>query len=103
MNTWTRETAFNFLVPLEAKLAAEGYHCALAGGVMYKGSSTKDLDVIVYPHDRENCLPVDAIWHFLVDLLKPGWAGKAGGSTRDGKDVRMMYTKAGRIDFFFLK
>jgi hypothetical protein len=100
---WTRETAFQFLEPLEKFLADNGYHCALGGGVMYKGTSDKDLDVIVYPHNRDNCVLVDMLWERLRGFLSPRKAVKAGGSCRDSKDVRVFYVADRRIDFFFLK
>lgn len=101
---WTRETAFQFLPPLESFLASEGYHCALGGGVMYRGNSDKDLDVIVYPHTREKCISVDLLWARLAGFLRPSKTTKAAGSSRDGKDVRVMVlTDERRIDFFFLK
>lgn len=100
---WTRETAIPFLAALEEFFAQNGYHCALGGSVMYRGDSDKDLDVIVYPHIREDCLPVDILWERLVGHLAPSEARKAVGSCRDGKDVRVMLVCDRRIDFFFLK
>jgi len=100
---WTRETAFQFLEPLEKFLAGNGYHCALAGGVMYKGTSDKDLDVIVYPHDRDNCILVDVLWERLRGFLSPLKSFNSKGSSRDSKDVRVFYVAGRRIDFFFLK
>lgn len=37
----------------EAKLAPLGVHVALAGSVMYAGTSNKDLDLILYPHQKK--------------------------------------------------
>src|SRR3954468_23467313 len=46
---WTLEQAITTLRLLEPKLRERGAHCALAGGVMAKGESWKDLDIIIYP------------------------------------------------------
>lgn len=100
---WTRETAFEFLTNLETFLSANGYHCALGGSVMYRGSSDKDLDVIVYPHIREDCPPVHELWQRLIGHLSPTKSHLSKGSCRDGKDVRVMLVGDRRIDFFFLK
>jgi hypothetical protein len=100
---WTRETAFQFLEPLDAFLTANGYHCALGGSVMYRGTSDKDIDVIVYPHNRDNCILVEVLWDKLCDFLSPRKSYRCPGSSRDSKDVRAMYIADRRIDFFFLK
>jgi hypothetical protein len=100
---WTRETAFQFLEQLEKFLAANGYHCALGGSVMYRSTSDKDLDVIVYPHNRDNCILVDVLWERLREFLSPRKSFNSEGSSRDSKDVRVFYVADRRIDFFFLK
>lgn len=46
----TIESAIALIRQIEPVLAANGYHCALTGSVLFKGSSEKDVDVILYPH-----------------------------------------------------
>jgi len=38
------------LAKLEKALAANGYHLALGGSVLYQGYSNKDLDLFIYEH-----------------------------------------------------
>lgn len=49
---WNLDEARVLLNALEstAKLQHAGWHFALAGGVLFKGRSTHDLDIIAYPH-----------------------------------------------------
>lgn len=46
---WLRDEAVAFLSKLWDFIDPD-YHVALTGSVLYSGASTKDLDVIVYPH-----------------------------------------------------
>lgn len=50
---WHRAAALEFLSTLWAPLTVAGWHCALTGSVLYRGDSTHDLDVVVYPHHGE--------------------------------------------------
>jgi hypothetical protein len=45
---WTLEQGVEFIRKLEPVVESLGYHVGLTGGVLYRGNSTKDLDVIVY-------------------------------------------------------
>lgn len=47
---WTWKNALAFVRHLETDLRVVGWHCTITGGVLHKGSSSHDLDVIVYPH-----------------------------------------------------
>lgn len=46
---WKLDTAVSCCRALETALAPN-YHVALGGGVLLRGKSTHDLDVLVYPH-----------------------------------------------------
>lgn len=46
---WTRHEAFHFLGLLREDLAKVGYAVALAGSILYRGTSEKDLDVVIFP------------------------------------------------------
>lgn len=102
---WTRDIALEVLKSLEDFLAKHGFHCALGGSVMYRGDSEKDLDVIVYPHNKDSHMPIEELWtlicqsHFSVDK-----GGRCASSYRDSKIVYWLKTQTRkRIDFFFLK
>ena len=49
---WSFETGLELVREIERQLAPRGWHAALAGGVLHRGSSIHDLDVIIYPHCR---------------------------------------------------
>jgi hypothetical protein len=48
---WTIGQAIALVRDLEPHLAEVGWHVALAGGVLLRGESAHDLDLVVYPHD----------------------------------------------------
>lgn len=48
----TLEDSITFVRWLETQLIPHKAHCALAGSVLHRGSSEKDLDVIVYPRNQ---------------------------------------------------
>jgi len=49
---WTLEEALIIVRELEAGLI--GWHVALAGGVLHKGKSDHDLDLVFFPRDSTN-------------------------------------------------
>lgn len=106
---WTREEAFWVIERLEPIMAEMGAHVALGGSVLYRGSSTKDLDIIVYPHnaDKFNTWETYPLKQKLAEFFKSG--GTFNDCTgvsqiRDGKEVAWLKTPKGkRVDFFFLE
>lgn len=75
----TLDLALTAIRELEPKLAEIGYHSALTGGVLYRGSSEKDIDVVIYPHDPA----VTVGEHILKELFD-----KAGFVARYKTDAR---------------
>lgn len=47
---WTLVEGRELATLLEGALTHSGWHVALGGGVLHKGDSKKDLDLVVYPH-----------------------------------------------------
>lgn len=103
---WELEKAVEVVRWLEARLSAHGYHCALTGGVIFKGSSEKDLDIIIYPHTKgeKGGVSREEVWLLLQDWLHATDSNTCQGTSqfRDDKDVRWIQSKGKRIDFFFL-
>ena len=105
---WTREEAFWAIERLEPIMAAMGAHVALGGSVAYRGTSTKDLDIIIYTHNHDinvhwNTIPLKME---LAKFLKSGTLNYCSGISQilDGKEVACLQTpKNKRVDFFFLK
>ncbi len=56
MGAW-HLTAFDglmFVRALERELKTVGRHCALAGSVLHRGQSDKDVDIIVFPRKKRS-------------------------------------------------
>lgn len=49
---WGLSEALDVIRPLQFKALQYGYHLALGGGVLNKGMSDNDLDIIVLPLDQ---------------------------------------------------
>lgn len=117
--SWTVASALTFLQMLEFNHAQElGCHFGLAGGVMYRGYSDKDLDILVYPHttakpyDVADILSVFKTYGYIQDKwlwLDANAARRAihykqGESRGDTKRVAVLSNLITnqRIDLFFL-
>lgn len=105
---WTRRRAIPLLQRLWAHLAPE-FHCALTGSVLYRGSSGKDLDIVVYPSKtRDHKLEVlheklrSFGWalQFTTEQIHEKW--RARGNL-DEKRVEVWRTRGGhRVDVMIL-
>lgn len=47
--TWTLDTALEFIREIQPVVEELGWHTGLTGGVLQRGVSTKDVDIIFYP------------------------------------------------------
>ena len=104
---WTRDLGIKAAQKIEVALGLHGAHCGMAGSVLTKGESKKDLDIIVYPHDKnQRGMDSGAIMATMCQLFEASDSRKcesSEGYKRDGKEVHWLKTKSGRrIDFFFL-
>lgn len=99
---WELNEAIELCRRIEERLAIFGYHVALAGGVLIKGKSEKDLDIHVYPHDTENC-DIDIAIKILetTGMQKRKDLKTTATTIRDGKKVILFYLGCKRIDVFF--
>ena len=114
MKEYTLEKAVKVCREIEEKLVPLGYHCALGGSCLYRGTSEKDIDIIIYPHDvKKQKPPVDIIGELGMTTQTyqsqgQGLIGNVTPSTTD-KIVFVCFGRfesAGeddvRIDLFFL-
>lgn len=110
--TYTIENAVAIAARLEPLIFARfNLHLAIGGSLVYRGHSEKDIDVFIYPHNKEVVIDRNAIW---------GWLEGEGFNARiktpvneDGQeadftqvpDVLMMdETATGyKVDFFFME
>ena len=100
MYTHTTLDALALIRKMEPICADHGYHTALTGSVLYKGSSEKDTDIILYPHDPKKALDEPG----LLGLL--GLCGLAVRHIADANYVNRKVIICGyedqRIDIFLL-
>lgn len=102
---WKLETAVAVCRKLEEVLDGE-YHVALAGSVLHKGSSNKDLDIFLYPHHTAFFSEADLLGVIEKTFSLDGLELCVGNEeyARDGKTVYKAYLTCGkRIDFFLLR
>jgi hypothetical protein len=102
---WNREQAMDVIEGLEPVMSELGAHVGLTGSILYKGQSEKDLDLIIYPHNKSEIdwnigvLKMELIKFFKMPLNDCGGFSQI----RDSKEVSWLKMKDGRrIDFFFL-
>lgn len=102
---WDMIGATKFIQALETQIWPQGYHCGLTGGVLYKGYSAKDLDVIIYPHTKGQGLNKKDLFSFITKWSQAEVANSCESISqiRDGKDVRWLEISGKRIDLFFLE
>lgn len=66
------EDGINICKYIEPILAENGLHCALAGSLVYKGWSNKDIDIFIYNHrpsDVESTHPIK-VTALLKEIFK---------------------------------
>ena len=103
----TTADAVNICREIEPILAGIGYHCGLTGSTLYKGKSTKDIDIIIYPHQISKQLPMNEILEKIGATTNMyGTQGKKiptkiKPSCTD-KVIAVSNYKGLRVDFFFL-
>ena len=97
------EDGHNVCMKLEPELAKIGLHAAIGGSLAYRGDSEKDIDIILYPHNRE--VKVDRF--DVADLLeKNGYEAYKFDPTTSTcvPDVLPTEDERGqRVDFFFMQ
>lgn len=88
---------------LNEYLAPAHYHVALTGGVLFKGESAKDVDIIIYPRKANNIQFAKEI----VELLTAyGWKFNEYRTPYhhgDTKDVLQFQKDSQIIDVFCLQ
>ena len=102
MPLWTMDQARQFCHKLNDHLVSFGYGVGLTGGIILKGQSDKDIDVIIYPlkaqydFDAMYCsLPAFGLKYIRLPNQNLGYAD-------DNKRVEVWEFEEKRIDLFFL-
>ena len=109
---WTLEQGVELAREIEAALIPAGWHAALAGSVLHRGTSAHDLDIIVYPRKKlsEPRPNIDLLRDALQGLGMRRRASSAAvrdewrkRGSRDTKFVEVWATKdVRRVDLFVL-
>lgn len=98
---WTIEQGVDFIRKWEPEAAKLGFHLGIMGGVLMKGYSEKDLDVLVCP------LKTEFEHHFakFKDLFGQDieWKDTTPYHPGDTKRVWSAEIDSKRIDFFYLQ
>lgn len=95
---WTFMEALAEVTRLEPIANKHGLHIGITGGVLYKQTSTKDLDLIIYPHQTCKTYNFDG---FLKEIS----SNVIDASDHHEDDEKKVYTctvNNKRIDFFCL-
>ena len=110
---WSFGTGLSTVRQVEEILEPIGWHAALAGGVMKRGRSEHDLDIIIYPHCRRRGGSARPNIRLVRRaLLRAGWTQgmsrdaltckwRSRGSL-DDKWVEVWFTKGRRVDLIVL-
>jgi hypothetical protein len=103
MPLWTLEQACLFCARLHEHLILFGYDIGLAGGVLLRGKSEKDIDIIIYPLKKISS-NFNAMRASLPDfgLKFVRLPNENLGYPDDGKHVEVWEFEGKRIDLFFL-
>lgn len=100
---WTQQEALCLLPQIESGIVHTGYHVGMLGSVLHKGFSTKDLDIVIYPHhkgDGENFMGL------VEALIKLGFSLFELQEHKKYADTKTVYKatyKNKRIDIFLLR
>lgn len=103
MTLWTIDSARQFCLKLHQYLEPLGYDVGLAGGILIRGESEKDIDVIVYPMKRLSAnfdVMRLALPNFGLKYVR--LPNKNLGYADDGKRVEVWEYEGKRVDLFFL-
>lgn len=105
---WTLEEAVAFAQHLQPYVVAVGYHVGILGSVVTKGASSKDLDVLLYPHStaKQDLVAlygalVEAGMKRVVNFANVMKVRKTVASY-DTKHVEVWEHQGRRVDVFFL-
>lgn len=100
---WTLELGLAVARIVQTIVVDHGAHVGLTGGVLLRGQSEKDLDILIYPHDSSKGYNVYAIQVALKDEFSDWRKCEATKyHSRDGKEVWTTNYYGARVDFFFL-
>lgn len=109
---YTLNDAVTIAARLEPLIAKRfNLHLAIGGSCVYRGHSEKDIDVFIYPHNKNVVIDRNAIWGWLESegftarIKQPSDDGQENDDFTQVPDVLVMdETATGKkVDFFFME
>lgn len=103
--TYTTADSLQIAQQLEPVFASEmNMHIAIGGSCVYRGNSTKDIDIFIYPHNHEVVINRPTIVAKLKQLGFLSAKMESGEYTQVPNVYVSKCEKTGRrVDFFFLQ
>ena len=108
---WTLDEALALIAVVQPELLKVKAYCGLTGSVLFKGSSLKDVDIIVYPHSTEEPTPFVDIASALKaaglqlvfpwDYVREYWRSK-GIKTRRRVEIWRTRKTHKRVDIMYM-
>lgn len=106
---WKLDEAVAFVRHLQPFVFAAGFHAGLLGSVLTKGESSKDLDVLLYPHTTAK-VDLEGLYRAMVEAgmkrvvpFANVCRVRAQVKSFDTKHVEVWEHEKRRIDVFFLR
>jgi len=110
VSQWTFEEGIDLVKALRRVLAEVSYEVGLAGSVLMRGESDKDLDIIIFPKCTHDTPTVDVAKFALVkfgmrlvcdrEIVTEHWREKG---SLDEKHVEVWHYNGKRVDVFFMR
>ena len=100
---YTLQDAAQICILIEPHLASIGLHAAIGGSLAYRGTSTKDIDIILYPHNRDVVVKRLSIVSLLISIGFTPVKELPPTSTRVPDVHATTSAKGERVDFFFMQ
>ena len=108
---WRFPEAIDLIVRVQPTAHANGYHLGLAGGVLNKGQSDKDLDVMIMPlNNVEQARDLNTIVEMFCReigaknvLTRESGSGSGGSERTVSTDLIILVSDTKKIDLFITR
>jgi hypothetical protein len=97
------EDGHNVCIKIELQLSKIGLHAAIGGSLAYRGDSNKDIDIILYPHNRKVLVDQYQVADLLAENGYKAVRFDAEPSTCVPDVLPTEDAKGRRVDFFFMQ
>jgi hypothetical protein len=101
VKTWELVESIALIRELEPLAQSYGYHCALTGGVLFRGYSEKDLDIFFYVSKTKRGANRPGLFQALTNFGFRKWEERTPYHKDDDKPVFAVEYEGRRIDLIF--